>query len=85
MTVELPTALENLVRQKVETGEYASETEVVTSALELLVLRDSSPEMRREVFEAALEAGEADLRAGRYVTLRSDAEIDDFVSGLTKS
>ena len=85
MTVELPAALENLVRQKVETGEYASETEVVTSALELLVLRDSSPEMRREVFEAALEGGEADLRAGRYVTLRSDAEIDEFVAGLTKS
>jgi Arc/MetJ-type ribon-helix-helix transcriptional regulator len=84
MTIELPTSLEDLVRRKVEAGEYASEAEVLSSALELLVLRDSSPEMRRKVFEAALEEGEAALRAGDYVTLTSRAEVREHLRSLGK-
>lgn len=84
MTIELPAALEEFVRQKVATGGYASEAEVVSSALELLSLRDSSSEFRRQLLLAALEEGEADLEAGRYVTLSSPEKIREHLRGLSK-
>jgi putative addiction module CopG family antidote len=83
MTIELPAELENLVREKVEAGVYASEAEMVSSALELLALHDSSPEFRRKMLDAALEEGEADLRAGRYVTLKSKDEISALFKDIT--
>lgn len=84
MTIELPAALEELVREKVASGVYASEAEMVSSALELLALHDSSPEFRRKMLDAALEEGEADLRAGRYITLSSDEEIRRYFADLPK-
>jgi len=84
MTIDVPAALEDLVRQKVETGDYANEADVVSSALELLALRDSSPEFRRKMLLAALEEGEADIRAGRYVTLSSPEEIREHVRSLSQ-
>ncbi len=83
MTIELPAALEELVREKVASGAYASEAEMVSSALELLALHESSPEFRCKMLDAALEEGEADLRAGRYVTLSSKKEINAFFKDLT--
>lgn len=84
MTIELPAELENLVREKVEAGVYASEAEMVSSALELLALHDSSPEFRLRMLNAALAEGEADLRAGRYVTLSSKEEIGAFFKDITR-
>ena len=82
MTIELSPALEDFVREKVADGAYVDETEVVSSALELLALHDSSPEFRRKMLLAALDEGEADLRAGRYVTLSTPEEIDAYVAAL---
>ena len=84
MTIELPAALKELVREKVASGAYASEAEMVSSALELLALHDSSPEFRLRMLDAALEEGEADLRAGRYVTLSSKEEIGAFFNDITR-
>lgn len=41
-----------------------------------------TPEQRREMLDAALEEGEADIRAGRYVTLSSKEEIDEYFASI---
>ncbi|MGG5820677.1 hypothetical protein [Falsiroseomonas sp. HW251] len=33
-------------------------------------------------FDAAIEEAEADFRAGRYTTIRSDADLDTFMKSL---
>jgi hypothetical protein len=42
-----------------------------------------TPEQRLERLDAALEEGEADIRAGRYVELRTSAEIAAYFSALS--
>lgn len=84
MTIELPSALESLVREKIAAGGYENEADVISSALELLALHDSSPEIRRKMLLAALDEGEADLRAGRYVTLSTAEEIDAHIDALMR-
>jgi Arc/MetJ-type ribon-helix-helix transcriptional regulator len=84
MAIQLPVFLEDLVKEKVAAGPYATETEVVSSALELLKLHDSSPAFRKKMLLAALDEGEADIKAGRYITLNSPDEIDAFVASLTE-
>jgi Arc/MetJ-type ribon-helix-helix transcriptional regulator len=84
MAFELPLALEALVQQKIATGLYEDETAVVSSALELLELHDSSSEFRRMMLLAALDEGEADIQAGRYIQLNSPKEIREYMSSLTK-
>lgn len=57
MNVSLTPELERLVKDKVETGRYASSSEVIREALRLLEARD------REEFEK-LEALRRDIQAG---------------------
>lgn len=57
MNVSLTPELERLVKDKVETGRYASSSEVIREALRLLEARD-----RKEAEQ--LEALRRDIRAG---------------------
>jgi|HubBroStandDraft_6_1064221.scaffolds.fasta_scaffold711214_2 antitoxin ParD1/3/4 len=77
MVVHLTPELEDLVREKVETGRYQSENDVVAQALRLLDERD-----RRAALEAALDEGEADLREGRFVEVADAAELKALFSDL---
>ena len=77
MGVSLTPELEDLVREKIESGRYTNETDVVADALKLLDERD-----RRAALEAALEEGEADLREGRFVTVRTKEELDALFRDL---
>ena len=77
MVVSLTPELEDLVREKIESGRYTNETDVVADALKLLDERD-----RRAALEAALEEGEADLREGRFVTVRTKEELDALFRDL---
>lgn len=77
MVVHLTPELEELVREKVEAGLYPSEDDVVAQALQLLDERD-----RRAAIEAALDEGEADLREGRSVTVRTKEELDALFRDL---
>ena len=75
MVVHLTPELEDLVREKVETGRYQSEDDVVAQALRLLDERD-----KRAALEAALDEGEADLREGRFVEVADAAELKALFS-----
>jgi putative addiction module CopG family antidote len=63
------------VREKVASGAYRDEAEVMSDALDALAQRDAA-------LDAALEEGMADIRAGRVVTVRSKDEMDALFEKL---
>jgi len=70
MNVSLTPELERMIREKVETGRYASTSEVVREALRLLEQRDRSEQERlaglRDIWHQGIAsgpAGELDFRA----------------------
>lgn len=60
MSVTLTPELEKLVRDEVERGNYASNSEVIREAL-----RDRFRNRKLQELEAALDRGIADIEAGR--------------------
>jgi len=62
MNITLSPALENFVRETVETGHYNNESDVMSEALRLLQQKEKK---RKELFDA-LDKGFEDLEAGRY-------------------
>ena len=75
MILDLPTQLESLIRDKVATGPYASETEVVAEALRLLEQRDRDNAARLEELRREVQRGIDQLDRGEAVTLDA-AELD---------
>ena len=71
LTVDVPPQLEAMIREKVETGHYASASAVVAEALRLMQERDAAAADRLEALRRNVAAGLADLDAGRTV----DADI----------
>lgn len=65
MNVSLTPELERLIRDKVASGEYVSESEVVSEALRLLVLQDQRYQRKVEALQAKIQQGIDDLDAGR--------------------
>lgn len=59
MHVSLTPTLEDLVRQKVESGLYNNASEVVREALRLMAEQDQVYQLKLERLRGALEAGEA--------------------------
>jgi antitoxin ParD1/3/4 len=77
MNVTLTPELEELVREKVASGNYRDREDVVAHALRLLERRDKA-----HALNAALDEGEADLREGRFVTVRTKEELDALFRSL---
>jgi antitoxin ParD1/3/4 len=82
MHVSLTPKLEELVREKVESGLYNNASEVIREALRLLQEHDELRRLKLERLRAALAAGEADLAAGRVEVLRDDDSIQEFFDRL---
>lgn len=63
LNVNLPPELEALVREKIASGHYQSESEVVCDALRLMEARDEGYEARlawlRQEFQAGIDSGDA--------------------------
>jgi putative addiction module CopG family antidote len=75
MTIELPRELEELVRSRVERGDYASLERLVREAVERLLDQD---EDEREELQQAVEEGLRDIERGDY------AEYDEHTKDLAK-
>lgn len=74
MTITLPPALERLVREKVGSGLYANETDVVCDALR----REFAHDEFHEWVRAKAAAGFAELDAGEF----EEITREEFVSRL---
>ena len=68
LSVTLPNEMARMVREKVESGEYASESEVIRDGLRVLQARDRATEdwLRQEVV-AAYDALKADPSRSRSI------------------
>jgi antitoxin ParD1/3/4 len=65
MNVSLGTELEKLVHLKVETGRYASASEVIREALRLMDERDQLVALHKDEMRRKIRAGMNSLRAGK--------------------
>jgi len=82
MHISLTPKLEELVREKVESGLYNNASEVVREALRLMQEQDAIRRLKLERLRDELAKGEADLAAGRSATLSNDDEIHALFARL---
>ena len=78
MRVSLPPALEDFVREKVDSGLYQDADEVVRAALRLMRETEALSQERLGRLRQELAKGDADIAAGRGVTLTSKEELATF-------
>ncbi|MDB5430326.1 MAG: Bacterial antitoxin of ParD toxin-antitoxin type system [Caulobacter sp.] len=79
MNVRLKPEDLDIVRRRVEAGEYSDETEMVSRAL---ALQEQVRQEKLEALKAALEEGEQAVRDGRYIDLETPEEIRAFIKSL---
>jgi antitoxin ParD1/3/4 len=79
MNVRLSPELEAIVREKVASGRYKDEQEVIADALHALSHRDDD---QFQALLAAIDEGDADLAAGRYIEIKSREELHEFFKNL---
>jgi len=82
MQVSLTPKLEELIRQKVESGAYKSASEVVRDALELMQELDMIQGLKLQRLREALAQGEADLESGRKAIIANDDELSELFARL---
>lgn len=82
MRVSLTPKLQEFVEQKIESGLYSDASEVVREALRLMQESDEVRRLKLERLRDELAKGEADLAAGRFVTLSNDDELAEFFARL---
>ena len=82
MDVVLSPELEDLVREKVETGLYRDESEVVAEALRLLDRLDRTPSARDRALRAAIQKGFDEVEAGHYTVINDEEELRAFFDNL---
>ena len=88
MHLELSPELERLLHQKVNTGRYSSESEVVSQALRLLEEQDRSLDLRKTELREKIAEGFESLRRGEGVDGeavfdRLEAELDAMADPKT--
>lgn len=82
MHISLTPKLEELVREKVDSGLYNNASEVVREALRLMQEHDEIRRLKLERLRDELARGEADLAAGRVTALDSDEAVEDFFARI---
>jgi antitoxin ParD1/3/4 len=82
MHVSLTPKLEDLIREKVESGLYDNPSEVIREALRLMRDLDAVQQLKLERLREALRVGDEDLAAGRSISISGDAELDELFARL---
>jgi antitoxin ParD1/3/4 len=74
MTITLTDELEELINEKVRSGEYKSADEVILASLRLLKAQEKGTEaLRREIM-----CGVEDIQQGRFTAYEMDIELGAF-------
>ncbi|MBM3503320.1 MAG: type II toxin-antitoxin system ParD family antitoxin [Alphaproteobacteria bacterium] len=76
MKVSLTPKLEDLVRQKVQSGLYRDESDVVREALRLLQEHDEVQALKVARLREELAKGDADIEAGRGTRVESPEDFE---------
>ena len=74
MTITLTDELEELINEKVKSGEYKSADEVVREGLRLLKAKEQGMEaLRREIMRGVI-----DIQEGRFTTYETDTDLESL-------
>jgi putative addiction module CopG family antidote len=80
MIITLPTEIEKIVVEKVNSGAYQSADEVISSGVRLLEARENGTEaLRREIMR-----GFDDIQEGRFSTFSTDEELEAFSDDIIR-
>ncbi len=71
MTISLPSELEQLIEERIQSGRYHSAVEVIVDALHLLRQRDEQDEQKRENLRRDLAAGLEQINQGKVGPLNA--------------
>lgn len=71
-----------MVESLVVSGRYQNASEVLREGLRLVEREEARERAKLEALREAAARGWEDVAAGRYADV-SDAELDDFISGLS--
>ena len=82
MNLSLTPTLEQFIRDQAESGRYNNASEVVRHALRLMQREEEEYQLKMDRLREELAKGEADIAAGRTVTLSSKEERDAFFANL---
>ena len=82
MHISLTPRLERMIKEKVASGQYNNASEVVREALRLMGEFEEVRRRKLERLREELARGEADLAAGRFVSLEDDEELRAFFARL---
>ena len=82
MHISLTPRLERMIKEKVASGQYNNASEVVREALRLMGEFEEVRRRKLERLRDELARGEADLAAGRFVSLEDDEELRAFFARL---
>ncbi len=84
MNVSLTPELENLVQEKVKSGNYNSASEVIREALRLLKEQDQLREIRREGVRREVMKGVEQIQNGQYTTISSAEEAAQLAEKIKR-
>lgn len=85
MNVSLSPELENLINEKVKSGDYNSASEVVREALRLLKEQDELKRIRREEVRREVMKGVEEIRSGKGAVYDSTDELAEAVINRGKA
>lgn len=85
MNVSLTPELENLVQEKVKSGNYNSASEVIREALRLLKEQDQLREIRREEVRREVMKGVEQIKKGEFTSYDSAEELAKSIINQAKS
>ena len=67
MDISLSSDFDKFIKEQMATGLYNSVNDIVQEAMNLLKLRKSVPQEHIDAFNAELQKGEDDIKAGRVM------------------
>jgi putative addiction module CopG family antidote len=80
MIVTLPTEIERIVTEKVNSGAYQSADEVISIGVRLLDAKEKGTEaLRREIMR-----GFEDIQQGRFSAFSKDDELENFSDDIIR-
>ena len=82
MHVSLPPKLEQFVKEQTASGYYNNASEVIREALCLLQQDHAEQQLRLERLRIAIAEGELDIEKGKYTTILTSEEMDQFFEEL---
>lgn len=73
----------SLVERLVDSGRYQNASEVLREGLRLVEQREAEDVLRLEALRSAVQAGVADIEAGRFKTFDSAKSLNSHLEGIT--